>query len=192
MDAPSDPVRSEYPVGPASGSDGLDSARVAELFDEFGPEVFRFLLGMLRDPHQAQDALQATFVKSIEQGRSASAETIRGWLFRVAYREAITIRRAQDRQRRLESSFGWLVRSIDFRPTGLDDPMIRRERIEAVREALAELPENYLTVVKARIFEEKSFAQIAKEQQIPIGTALTRMRRALDRLSRRLRDENEP
>lgn len=35
-----------------------------------------------------------------------------------------------------------------------------------------------------RIYEEKSFAEIAEELSVPLGTVLTRMRLALKKLSR--------
>ena len=38
-----------------------------------------------------------------------------------------------------------------------------------------------------RIYEEKTFAVIAEELSIPLGTVLTRMRLALKRLSRQIR-----
>jgi RNA polymerase sigma-70 factor (ECF subfamily) len=40
-----------------------------------------------------------------------------------------------------------------------------------------------------RIYENKSFAQIAGELRIPLGTALTRMRAALGKLRLQLADE---
>ena len=46
-------------------------------------------------------------------------------------------------------------------------------------------------VVRMRIYEEKTFARIAKELKIPIGTALGRMRAALIKLRARL-DERAP
>ncbi len=38
-----------------------------------------------------------------------------------------------------------------------------------------------------RIFEEKTFAAIARELSAPLGTVLTRMRLALDKLARELK-----
>ena len=53
------------------------------------------------------------------------------------------------------------------------------------------MPPETAAVIRARIVEEKTFAAIAEEQRIPLGTALTRMRRGLQRLARRLRDEDD-
>ena len=66
---------------------------VASLYAALAPELRRFVLGVVRDPELADDVMQATFVKAIEQGHEARAETARGWLFRVAFHEALAARR---------------------------------------------------------------------------------------------------
>jgi RNA polymerase sigma-70 factor (ECF subfamily) len=57
-----------------------------------------------------------------------------------------------------------------------------------VREAIERLTEDQRQVVRMRIYEEKTFAEIAEELGIPLGTALTRMRAALGRLRTELVD----
>ena len=57
----------------------------------------------------------------------------------------------------------------------------------AVRKALGELPPEQSKVVWARMYEDKTFAQIAEESGLPLGTVLTRMRLALGKLRRTLR-----
>ena len=59
-----------------------------------------------------------------------------------------------------------------------------------VRRAIDELPAAQREVLHLRIYDEKTFAQIAAELNIPLGTALARMRAALAKLRKRLSDEN--
>ena len=42
-------------------------------------------------------------------------------------------------------------------------------------------------MVLARVYEEKTFAEIAGETGLPLGTVLTRMRRALEKMRRTMR-----
>ena len=56
----------------------------------------------------------------------------------------------------------------------------------ALRKALGELPAEQGRVVWARMYEDKTFAQIAEEFGLPLGTVLTRMRLALEKLRRTL------
>ena len=73
-------------TGPDEGR--LDPAVVAGLYEEYGGELRAFLTGVLRDSGLAADALQSTFVKAVERGHTAQADSLKGWLFRVAYHEA--------------------------------------------------------------------------------------------------------
>lgn len=166
-----------------SGRTAIEFSRVETLFHEHAGEIRRFVLGVVRDPELASDVLQATFAKAVEQGHTARAETLKGWLFRVAYHEAITARRRQqtreEGQRKLTSL--WVARSEQP-----EDSLIRRETVESVRKAMDELPVDQRQVVWARLYEDKTFAVIAKELGVPLGTVLTRMRLALEKLKRSL------
>lgn len=157
---------------------------VASLHQQYEGELRRFLLGVLRDPHAADDVLQATFKQALERGADANASTRKGWLFKVALNEALAWRR---RQKRIQGvGFRFWQRSPQLQSgVGLDDDsLLRKESIEAVRTALAELPEDQRHVVRARIYDEKTFAEIAAELRLPIGTVLTRMRLAMEKLRR--------
>jgi RNA polymerase sigma-70 factor (ECF subfamily) len=65
----------------------------------------------------------------------------------------------------------------------------RREEIEEVRRALADLPEAQRDVVQRRVYGDQTFATIAAELKCPLGTVLTRMRLALKNLARLLETE---
>lgn len=163
--------------------------RVIALYEAHGEELRRFVLGVVRDPDLAGDVMQATFSKALELGHTARHETLKGWLFRVAFHEALASRRRRrtdDRARR---------RLVDLGRNGNagaqadhpDNGLIRGETIDAVRQALGALPDPQRQVVLARVYDDKTFAQIARESGLPLGTVLTRMRLALSKLRDALR-----
>jgi len=157
----------------------LDPAVVAALYADHAEPLRRFLLGLLRDPALAGDVLQATFTKAVERGHATAAESRKAWLFQVAYREAAAIRRRQATAVRVTRQLAWSQRAGE---DPADEPLIRSETVEAVRAALTQLPAKQRQVVEMRIYEEKTFATIAQELGIPLGTALARMRAALKKL----------
>jgi RNA polymerase sigma-70 factor (ECF subfamily) len=162
----------------------IDAAAVAALYEDHAPELRRFVLGVTRDPELAADVLQTTFARVVEVGHSVRSESFKGWLFRVAFNEALTARRrreARDRGLRRLADLG--LAAVE-RP---DERLIRRETVTAVRDALDRLPQEQHRVVWQRIYEDKTFAEIAEEDGLPLGTVLTRMRLALDKLRRTLR-----
>ena len=73
----------------------LDPSIVAGLYVQHAEELRRFLLGILRDPQLTSDVLQATFVKMAERGHETREGSRKAWLFRVAYHEAMAIRRRE-------------------------------------------------------------------------------------------------
>jgi len=162
----------------------LDAAEVAALYEAHARDLRVFVLGVTRDPDVTGDVLQATFAKVVELGHRVRTESFRGWLFRVAFHEALVVRRR--RQARDQGIRRFAARG---HPAGElpEDPVIRDEVVEAVRVALAGLPVERRRVVRARIYENKTFAEIAKEDGLPLGTVLTRMRLALEELRRTLR-----
>jgi RNA polymerase sigma-70 factor (ECF subfamily) len=161
----------------------LEAEVVSALYVEHAEELRRFLVGVLRDAQLAADVLQATFVKAIQVGSTSREETRKAWLFRVAYHEAMAIRRRQGVDGRALQQVAWT------RPgaaRSADEPVLRFETVETVRRAIDELPAAQREVLEQRIYAEKTFAEIAKELNIPLGTALARMRAALAKLRPKL------
>lgn len=179
----------------ASNEDQLDPEKGSAWFAEFAEELRAFLLGVLRNSDLAGEALQATLVKAIEQGHSARPDTRKGWLFKVALNEALVLKRrakiqeksfrelAQNDARRHESASGSAIRK-----ESPEEFVLRSEIIEQVRLALNDLPAEQQRLVRMRIYENKTFAVIASELKVPLGTALTRMRLAMEKLRERLGD----
>ncbi len=163
-------------------------ARVVAAVEEHGGELRRFVLGVVRDPDLAGDVMQATLSKALELGHTARPETLKGWLFRVAFHEAMAIRRRQKAGVAAVRRLADLGRAAEEMP---DAAVMRGEDAAAVRRALHALPEDQRKVVVARVYDDKTFAQIARDAGVPLGTVLTRMRLALDKLRRALRLDRE-
>ena len=173
------------------GHEKLEPSIVAALYLAHGEELRRFLVGLLRDPALAADVLQTTFARLVEKGHETRPETRKAWLFRVAYHEAMAVRRR-------EAVGDKVVREVAWQTNGdvttAEDSLVRFEAVQGVQDELAKLRPEERQVVRMRIYEEKTFAIIAKELKIPLGTALARMRSALIKLRKRLprpEDENK-
>lgn len=165
----------------------LDPAIVAALYMEHAEELRSFLIGVLRSPDLAGEALQSTFVRAMECGHTSHQETRKAWLFRVAFHEAMALKRRQKQQDRSLRQLAGNARPGVHRP---EEALIRWEAVERVKQALESLPEAQRDVVRQRIYGEKTFAKIAEESGLPLGTVLTRMRLALKRLQSQLHKDH--
>lgn len=162
----------------------IDPAVVASLYVKHGEELRLFVQGVLRDAELANDVLQATFTKAVEVGHTAREETLKGWLFRVAFNEALALRRKQavrdKAAQKLAAADGPVIES----PV---EQVCRWETMLSVRKALDQLPPEQRQVVHMRMYEQKKFITIAQELGLPLGTVLTRMQAALKKLRTHLK-----
>lgn len=163
-----------------------DSHALEALFERYEAPVYQFLVGLLRDHHQAEDVLQETFVRALERLDGVDPDHLRGWLFTVAYHQAMLVRRKQKGRNGLQR-----VISVDFvgDDERLPDPSPgpvreaeRREEAEQIRALLEQLPPQQREVIRQRVYEGKRFREIAADMECPLNTALARMHEGLKRL----------
>lgn len=167
-------------------SDRLPAQRIAELYEQWSPDVRRFLWALTRDADLADELAQATFGRLAESGHGVREGAERAWLFRVAHNEAMQWRRRNGVHARGLKKVAEMV-TLREQPEPWQR-LVRGEDAKRVRRALAALPPEQRHVVEQRIDAGQTFAEIAKELRKPIGTVLTRMRLALAKLERALRD----
>jgi len=149
-----------------------DAAALGPLFDRYEGPVYRYLLGVLRDPAAAEDALQDAFVTALRKADAVNPATFRGWLFTVAHRSALVERRR--RKGRPAADDHAVFALLD--DTG--DPAARAEAADtaaAVRRVLDELPAPQRAVIRLRLFEGLRFREVADRLGCPLNTALARM-----------------
>ena len=83
-----------------AGTASEHGERVARLYREFGPAVYRRCLRLLRDRDAARDATQEVFVRLVRDiGKLADRETALPWIYRVATNHCLNLRRAARRHR---------------------------------------------------------------------------------------------
>ena len=167
--------------GEPQTSERLSAEIVQTLYDLHASELLAFLTGVLKNHAAAQDVSQMTFRKLLASGHLADPDKLKGWLFTVATNEALQYRRAPTRDARQLAEYSNVDRTKPFAARA-EDLLIRREGIGRLKGLLDRLPKDQQFVVQQRISENKTFAEIANELDISIGTVLTRMRLALQKL----------
>lgn len=183
MTAP-DGVPQKQPSETYPADRGLEPQVVQQLFTRYGMEVHRYLRARFGgDAQLAHDALQAALAKLLERGKEIEVEKQKAWLYQVAYREGLVILR---RRQVDDGALRQLAQDKVSVAAAADEPLLQAEQVGAVKAALLSLSPEQRQVVQLRIYEQKTFAQIAEELQIPLGTALGRMRAAMDKLRSRL------
>lgn len=140
-------------------------------------------MGVLKDDALTQDALQSTFIKLMQKGDTVQNQAaMKSWLFRVAYNEAMLVRRKQTTANKHVEKF---ARQVDWSHRQTNDPdarMIQQEMQAKVKDALKQLSPEQYDVVEKRIYQGLKFREIADALDVPLGTVLARMHGSLKRL----------
>jgi RNA polymerase sigma-70 factor (ECF subfamily) len=160
-----------------------DASALELLLDRYEQPLFLFLVGILRDHHRAEDALQETLVEALQRTDTIDPEHLRGWLFTVAYHQAMLVRRKlASRQRHFPAA---APESVDLLAARDGDPVnnaVSRENAEWCRALLEKLPDVQQEVIRMHLYEGKRFREIAATLGCPLSTALARMHQGLRRL----------
>lgn len=164
-----------------------ESAALTALFDRYEQPVFRYLLGVLKDRHAAEDVLQETFVTVLRKADAATGATFRGWLFTVAHQQALLLKRKAKRLPAAVPDADLLALiEADADPFAAAD---RADNAAAVRSLLAQLPDAQQQVIRLRVFDGLKFREVADRLGCPLNTALARMHDGI-RTLRRLWEES--
>jgi RNA polymerase sigma-70 factor (ECF subfamily) len=169
-----------------------DAEALAALVRRHQTALYRAALQVVREPSDAQDVVQETFVR-VYRGTAGfrGLGSVRAWLYRIAVNLAVDLLR-----RRRREMVGPVEESGDAAAADPLDEALRRERAAAVRRAVESLPPHYRLPLVLREWHDLSYEEIAAVLGIPVGTVRSRLhagREALRRdLARMWRGEGDP
>jgi RNA polymerase sigma-70 factor (ECF subfamily) len=155
-----------------------DTAAFEEIVRRWQGRVGR-LLARLAGPSAAPDLCQETFLRVYRAGaRYREQGAFTTWIYRIALNVARDAGRSRD--------WAALGNHEPLHRDTPDDALCRREVVELVSAALAELPDPLREVLVLRHYEGLSFEDIARLTHVPASTLKSRFAAALGRLRGRL------
>jgi RNA polymerase sigma-70 factor, ECF subfamily len=147
--------------------------------------AFNLARWLVRDPHDAEDAVQEAYLRAFKFFASFRGGDARAWLLAIVRNTCHTW---MQQQRQLSSM---TAADVDLDALADDAPspeasILRRADDEAVRRAIEDLPAEFREVVVLRELEGLSYKEIAEISDVPIGTVMSRLSRARQRLEQAL------
>lgn len=148
------------------------------IFDESESGLRRFLTGKLPQAADVDDCMQSVSVAMLKNSTEIPIAARRAWLFRVAANEAARWWRNKSTTERVLEKHADSACRDDTSPPAIET----EETVQRVNQAIENLSEEVRLIVTLRLRQGLTFQAIADQLQLPLGTVLTRMRRAMQRL----------
>jgi RNA polymerase sigma factor (sigma-70 family) len=163
-----------------------DPDAFSAFYRDHAPALLGWLVRRTRDPEAAADLCAETFAAALRgcRGYDPSKGPAVGWLYGIARNQLASAARrgaVEDRARR----------RLGMEPIELSDVAVERvEALAATTEVLAALPADQRDAIRARVIEERGYAEIAAALRTSESVVRKRVSRGLAGLRERLGEES--
>ena len=166
----------------------MDPAKAARFEETALPHLdaaYTLARHLLRNDHDAEDAVHDAYLRAIRYFDGYRGGDMRAWLLTIVRNTCYT----RLRRRRAQPDSAEYDETLHDAPGLIEDPeaeVLRGALRDALEQAIASLPVEFREVVILRDVQGLSYAEIAEVAGIPVGTVMSRLSRARQRLQRAL------
>lgn len=139
---------------------------------------------LTRDAHDAEDVVQEAYVRALKYFDGFRGTAARAWLLSIVRNTAHTWQRRQRGAEFVE--FDEVLHSDVDEAEPADAGLLREVDQAQVQRALDALPLEFREVIVLREVQDLSYREIADVLEVPVGTVMSRLARARQRLARAL------
>lgn len=159
-------------------------------------QLYGGALRMTRNPQDAEDLVQETYLKAFKAfGSFTPGTNLKAWLYRIMTNTYINSYRKKQR-RPLETSADEITDHQLYSSSSHDSTGLESAELEALKnmpnsrisDALNQLNEDYRMVVYYADVEGLAYKDIAEVMDIPLGTVMSRLHRGRKKLREMLKD----
>ena len=169
------------------------SVNINDWLNEHGDYLYRFALARLRDPHQAEDAVQETMLAAIKSNSFEGDSSARTWLTGILKHKIIDLQRKKIREQPLSD-----IIDLDASDTSMDDffdkaghwldkpqtldmpenALEQKQFLNILSSCMDKLPSKLATIFMMRDVNEVENESICKELEITATNAWVMLYRA--------------
>jgi len=147
------------------------------IWDQHASQLLGYLMSILNSRTDAEDVLQDVMVQIARKHQAvARAEALAPYLFRMARNQAMDFIRRRQRVPEANPDLDrWLAANAEA--SAYDDDQLR-----LAHNALQQLPEEQRAVVVLKIYQDRTFREIAELLELSENTVASRYRYAMEKL----------
>ncbi|QDT62143.1 ECF RNA polymerase sigma factor SigW [Stieleria bergensis] len=160
-----------------------DRSAFSELVQRNQERLFASMMQVTGSPEEAEEVVQEAFIRAfIKLDSFQKNSQFFTWIYRIAFNSALT----RQRKKRAKISLDQIREEKGMEVVGdhatVDEPMLRDERVQMVRQAIDTLTHEHRQILILREMDEFAYEEIAEILQISIGTVRSRLSRARNQL----------
>ena len=160
-----------------------DQEAFRKLYDRYSTPLYSLGMRMLRQPGEAEEALQDTFVKIWNHAASFDARKSRPFTWAVTIMRRTCIDRIRKLNRTPESVTLQLSDDQAWStPEKVRETAVRHEMREQVETALKDIPDKQQRALELALFSGMTHSEIARALEQPLGTVKSWLKRGLFQL----------
>jgi RNA polymerase sigma factor (sigma-70 family) len=165
--------------GPTASQGNHAVAEFEALAIPFVNSTYNLARWLARNDHDAEDLVQETYLKAFRSFASFQPGTnFRAWIFRILRNTFLSSCPVRERQLMVELESEEQIFPAFASSTTPESLLIVSSSIDAIRDAIQQLPTIYREVILLCDVEDATYKEIAEILSIPIGTVMSRLARA--------------
>jgi len=165
----------------------FDPKALAQIYDLYSPELYRYAARFLGDPSVAEDCVAETFSRFLKaiHAKRGPKDFLKAYLYRIAHNWIADYYRRTPEVAELKDTFP----DSDNAP---EQEVSLRLRQEQVRKAIQKLTPGQQQVIMLKYMEGWKNKEIAQVVKKPVGAVKSLQNRALARLKKHLESKEKP
>lgn len=168
-----------------------DSRAFRSLVEKYQTYVFQIAYSVLRHTKDAEDVTQEIFVQLLRSLPDYRRQGLKTWLSRIAMSRSIDYKRKRSRLHEdLTARERMEIAALHPMEPGPERQLLNKERRSHLYGLMHQMPEGYRAIVRAYYLQEKTYREIASEQNMALKTVESKLYRAKKWMRKHWKEED--
>lgn len=170
-----------------------DNNAFEKIVEQYKGYIFAIILKFTKDQKEAENIAQEVFLQIYISLPEYKFDNFKGWIGRIAVNKSIDWKRrkqAKFKEQVMKNSIEVIDRQESNYQKTPEEMLIEKEKLKKVHKLCESIPQIYKNAIIKFYFEEKSYEEIAKDENTTVKTIASRLYRGRIMLREKWREED--